>query len=212
MNNLNMTWEGVHNRFLDLLEPLKGCQQSAPHMFDAYDHSAVVFEATRLMVNGLPDEEPFNIDSFSLLIAAALHDTGKPSTRMVRAGKISFHRHEHVGASLNEPYLESRALDPMEINRINRLVKMHLRPAFLYRERLENPDRPSEKAIRSLNYDAVGLRNELCILAIADMYGKQGKNGPPEELEGYVAFLAEIMGCIVWRASIGIDALIEMRK
>ena len=62
--------------------------------------------------------------------AALLHDAAKPQTRSTSLdGQIHFFGHERVGAELAEAMLRRLSADKVTVDRVTRLVELHLRPA-----------------------------------------------------------------------------------
>ncbi len=62
-----------------------------------------------------------------LRLAALLHDIGKPKTRSVGPGGVSFHHHEVVGARMAEERMRALRYPAEEIAAVRRLVELHLR-------------------------------------------------------------------------------------
>ena len=62
-----------------------------------------------------------------LRLAALLHDIGKPKTRSVGPGGVSFHHHEVVGARMAEERMRALRYPADEIAAVRRLVELHLR-------------------------------------------------------------------------------------
>jgi len=60
-------------------------------------------------------------------LAALFHDIGKPKTRSVGPGGVSFHHHEVVGARMTRERLTALRYPADEIDAISRLVYLHLR-------------------------------------------------------------------------------------
>jgi poly(A) polymerase len=61
-------------------------------------------------------------------MAALLHDIGKPKTKSVDPdGKVSFHHHEVVGASMVKTRLSALRYPKDVIEDVSRLVELHLR-------------------------------------------------------------------------------------
>ncbi|MGO9857505.1 MAG: CCA tRNA nucleotidyltransferase [Acidimicrobiales bacterium] len=92
-----------------------------------------------------------------LRLAALFHDVGKPRTRAITEGGVSFHHHEVVGARMTRARLEALRYPSAEIDTVVRLVELHLR---FHTYRLGWTD----KAVRRYVRDAgplLGLLNEL---------------------------------------------------
>src|SRR5947208_3223746 len=60
-------------------------------------------------------------------LAALLHDIGKPKTRSVGPGGVSFHHHEVVGARMAEERLRALRFPSDLVDDVARLVYLHLR-------------------------------------------------------------------------------------
>jgi poly(A) polymerase len=60
-------------------------------------------------------------------LAALLHDIGKPKTRSIGPGGVSFHHHEVVGARMVEERLRALRYPSAMIDDVTRLVYLHLR-------------------------------------------------------------------------------------
>ena len=60
----------------------------------------------------------------TLRLAALFHDVGKPATRSYAHGKVTFHRHEAVGAKLTKKRLKALAYPPEVIADVAELVRL----------------------------------------------------------------------------------------
>jgi poly(A) polymerase len=87
---------------------------------DVYDHSLIVLEQAIAQEEEGPD--------LVLRLAALLHDIGKPKTRsFVEGGRVTFHHHEVVGASMSKVRLAALRYPKEIIADVSRLVELHLR-------------------------------------------------------------------------------------
>lgn len=85
---------------------------------DVYEHTARVMEY-------LADRT----DDQVLLLAAALHDVGKPAARKItRNGRIAFFNHEKVGAKLAADVTRRLGLPETDVERVTWLVRRHMTP------------------------------------------------------------------------------------
>jgi poly(A) polymerase len=80
---------------------------------DLWDH-------TMLVLALLPPDP-----SFPLALAALLHDVGKPFSRGYKNGRLTFHDHEQVGASIAETVGRRLKLSNSERERLTWLVRFH---------------------------------------------------------------------------------------
>jgi poly(A) polymerase len=62
-----------------------------------------------------------------LRLAALFHDIGKPRTRAITDGGVSFHHHEVVGARMTRVRMEALRYPSSDVDTVVRLVELHLR-------------------------------------------------------------------------------------
>jgi poly(A) polymerase len=62
-----------------------------------------------------------------LRLAALLHDIGKPATRSIGPGGVSFHHHEVVGARMTRERMTALRYPKDDVETVTRLVELHLR-------------------------------------------------------------------------------------
>jgi len=60
-------------------------------------------------------------------LAALYHDVGKPRTRSIGAGGVSFHHHEVVGARMTRERMRALKYSNDDVDVVSRLVYLHLR-------------------------------------------------------------------------------------
>lgn len=104
-----------------------------------------------------------------LILAGLLHDIGKPETFRREKGKISFHGHERVGASMVQRIAESLKLSREEARMLRKIVFLHLRPGYM----VTNPvltRRAKFRFFRDAGDEAVSV----LLLALADERATQG--------------------------------------
>ncbi len=105
-----------------------------------------------------------------LMLAALLHDSGKPTTRTVESnGSVRFLHHEQVSAKLAETRAEALRLSQDEVKRLRTIVNHHMRPHWLF-----GNSPPTARAIYRFwrETDAAGV--DVCLLALADYLGTYG--------------------------------------
>ena len=104
---------GLAEEFLPEI-PALGLEQDPVHRHkDVLAHTLAVVDKT-------------NSDRI-LRMAALLHDVGKPKTRSIGPGGVSFHHHEVVGARMAEERLRALRYPNDDIAAVRRLVELHLR-------------------------------------------------------------------------------------
>ncbi len=62
-----------------------------------------------------------------LRLAALFHDVGKPRTRAITDGGVTFHHHEVVGARMTRARMEALRYPAADVDTVVRLVELHLR-------------------------------------------------------------------------------------
>lgn len=105
-----------------------------------------------------------------LLLAALLHDSGKPSTHSVDAeGHIHFYGHERVSAALATERATALHLSKDEITRLTTIIRHHMRPHWL-----SNDGTPTARSIYRFWRDVGPAGVDICLLAIADYLATYG--------------------------------------
>ena len=134
-----------------------GVQQGGYHVADVFGHTVMTVErAAELGPNGLV-----------LRLAALFHDVGKPSSATPDG---SFHGHAAVGADLAREALSRLRFSNTEVERVARLVLLHLRPVFYASDWTDG-------AVRRLARDADDLLWTLMNLARADIAASRYPDG-----------------------------------
>jgi poly(A) polymerase len=94
-------------------------------------------------------------------LAALLHDVGKPKTRSIGPGGVSFHHHEVVGARMAEERLRALRYPNDLVEEVTKLVYLHLR---IHTYAMGWTD----KAVRRYVRDAGDLLDDLNVLQRCD--------------------------------------------
>ncbi len=124
-----------------------------------------------------------------LRLAALFHDVGKPRTRAITDGGVTFHHHEVVGARMTRTRMEALRYSAADIDTVVRLVELHLR---FHTYRLGWTD----KAVRRYVRDAgplLDLLNELtrCDCTTRNAAKARALARRMDELEARIAELRE---------------------
>jgi len=104
---------GLADEFLPELPALALEQDPVHRHKDVLAHTIAVVEKTR----------PERI----VRLAALFHDVGKPKTRSIGAGGVSFHHHEVVGARMTRDRMRALHYPNHDVDDVVRLVELHLR-------------------------------------------------------------------------------------
>ena len=181
------------------IEPMRGCEQSPPHRFNALEHTFVVLDYADALLSGqidaalhfdISDRQRAQLAShFAATITAdrpraaifrfalLLHDSGKPQTRVVNeAGAATFPNHPAIGASLATRRARALKLSGDEIRRVKTIVEHHMRPNLMARA-----GEFSLRALYRLWRDAGDCMPELALLCVADGMGKAGADTALED-------------------------------
>ena len=124
-----------------------------------------------------------------LRLAALFHDVGKPRTRAITDGGVSFHHHEVVGARMTRTRMEALRYSAADVDTVVRLVELHLR---FHTYRLGWTD----KAVRRYVRDAGSLLDRLNELTRCDCTTRNANKARAlarrmDELEQRIAELRE---------------------
>lgn len=98
---------------------------------DVYEHSltvldqAIDLEKSRDLVDGKPN--PDHQPDLIVRLAALLHDIGKPRTRALDGGKVTFHHHDVVGAKMAKKRLRALRYSNEIVAAVSQLIEQHLR-------------------------------------------------------------------------------------
>lgn len=189
----NMDKQGILADYLPEIKALQKCEQGPPYHLegDVYTH-------TLLAADNLPQDA-----STRLKWALVFHDIAKPETRAqtIKNGKerISFHKHDRLGAKKAAPILKRLQFSEQEIKDICWLIENHQR-IFQITGNISNA--PSEKKRANAESKALAkitamlsekgkdLVADLFCLASADTKGKISEAAPGSERD--IAMLENI--------------------
>jgi tRNA nucleotidyltransferase (CCA-adding enzyme) len=149
-------------RFFPELERLAGCRQD-PEWHpegDVWTHNLLVLDAAAPLRG--ETERPL-----ALMLGALLHDVGKPDTTVFEEGRWRSPNHEAAGEAPARRFLDRLTLERDLIEEVVALVREHLKPAHLWKER----ERVTDSAIRRLA-QRVDLRRRLPRRGVAARAGR----------------------------------------
>jgi poly(A) polymerase len=111
---------GLADEFLPELPALRVEQDPIHRHKDVLAHTIAVVDKTRA-------RKEDGSENRIVRLAALLHDIGKPKTRSIGPGGVSFHHHEVVGARMARERLQALRYPNAEVEAITQLVYLHLR-------------------------------------------------------------------------------------
>lgn len=178
------------------LKDAKGILQPSFHHLDVYGH---LFESLKWAEEILRDpkkylgiektEEFLKEDTIiSVKLASFFHDLGKAYTFEMR-DRITFYGHEKVSAEILKKLLEEYRFKKEVVNKVYILIKNHMRPFHLLKEKEEG--RLTLRAKRKLLKD-VPYWLELFIVCMADSFASQGPDKEPDYEERLKLFFYEL--------------------
>ena len=199
---------GVFPYLLPELPAMKGVEQSAPHIYNVWEHTLQMLgyldaiisslrigysaDETNDMLTGLLTlrigryreqlakhfATSLNTDRSvrsALFFAALYHDVQKPATKsMDDSGRIRFFDHDANGAKVIVERGRVFNLSNDEVNRLEKIVRHHMR-FHSFASRLEHDKQdPSRKAIYRFFRDTGEAGIDLILLGLADLRGTYG--------------------------------------
>ncbi len=126
-----------------------------------------------------------------LFFGALYHDTGKPECYTLKDGQIHFYGHESFGAEFVAEKTRDLKLSTTEIHWLEVLVRHHLRPSQLERERMI-----SHRAIFRFLRDTDEVGVSVILLSLADLLGKQTPPMDQEKLSKRVETARQLLTAI----------------
>ena len=178
---------GLASHVLPELAALRDQQDEHGRHKDIYEHSLTVLDQAIEL-----EKTRWGGDSADVVmrLAALLHDIGKPQTKKIEGGQVTFYHHDVVGAKLAKKRLTALRFDHDTVNRVARLIELHLR-FFGYSDQAW-----SDSAVRRYVRDGGAELEHLHILTRADVTTRNQKKaarlqGAYDELEQRIALLRE---------------------
>ena len=173
---------GVLDKLFPEIKRMKGVKQGGYHHLDVWPHSLETvrcFENSVLktMAKGpviadyLNEEVSQGRDRLQLIKFACLfHDIGKPKSKKVKSGRMSFYGHEKIGRDLVAGICRRMRMSSKEEDFIKNLVYLHLRPGFL-----ADTKKLSQKAVYRFFRVAGDNAVAVIILCLSDWRATRGK-------------------------------------
>ena len=165
---------GLLVRVIPQIEVMFDVEQGGYHHLDVWRHSLQVLAGLEALLAEVKVDQRIafylrediggaHTREALLKFSALLHDIGKPDTRKKEKDRMTFHGHEHVGASIVRHVAKHVKLTVKERYWLEDAVRWHLRPGYL-----SNFKQPSAKAVFRYLRDTKDEAVAVALLAIAD--------------------------------------------
>ncbi len=187
---------------------LKTTTQSAPHVFNVFDHTLRVLDeletiqanrytelagpqfASQIQLHFAQMVSGDHTRAVILRVATLFHDVAKPITRSVDAkGAVHFYEHDTRGAKASDAILRRLRFSNDEVELVSKIVLHHLRPSLLADE-----TKVTNRAVYRFFRDAGDAGIDICALALADRrgtYAAETSDKHDSRLRATVAFLLD---------------------
>ena len=172
--------------------PLRHLDQSPYHDFSGLSHSfRTLSYAESLYRTGVFLNREIPIKKHLLMLAALLHDIGKPSTRVWDGRANHFYQHENAGAEMAEKFLKRYRFPKREVQTVKFLIARHMYPLHL--QRLKVKGSLTLRAVERFRRNTKGMSGALLLLATADQMAKR-RNPTKASLSSWFEFCDMILG------------------
>ena len=157
------------------LWPLRHLKQSPFHDFSALSHTFRVLNAAEGLLE-TPLFRPIlsTTGKHVLMMAALLHDIGKPETHSMKNGANHFYGHEKTGAALARDILRRLRFPRKDATLITNLVARHLYPLHLFRHYRDHT--LTRRAVERFLRKTKRYRLPLLLLSSADQLAKRRRS------------------------------------
>jgi len=128
-----------------------------------YHPEGNVWNHTMMVVDNAAKRRMLSENPEVLMLAALLHDIGKPPTTKNRKGKITSYDHDKVGARMAKEFLQELHEDNDTINKVMTLVRWHMQALFVVKDL---PFADIETMLSEVSID------EIALLTLCDRLGR----------------------------------------
>ena len=163
-------YQGIKNLYdLKLLQYILPEIEEGVGMEQNHHHTFTVFKHALMSLKYCPSKD------WQVRFASFVHDIGKPKSRKIINGGVTFYNHEIIGARMLKKILTRLKFSNTDVERIVNLVSNHM---FYY-----NVDEVTASSVRKL-LKKVGPENmkDLMDVRIADRLGSNVPKGKPYKL------------------------------
>ncbi len=181
-----MVEDGVFEVLFPEFKACRGLPQPTYHHLDVFFHNLEAFyQAEEILKNpslylNISEIPTFFTDEdfiITVKLASLFHDLGKGYTFRPTDERITFYRHEKIGASLWMERAKKLRFKGEIIERVLDLIKNHMRPCHLLKEKETN--KLTLRAKRKLIKDCPDLY-ALWVVALADSLASKGVDKEPD--------------------------------
>jgi poly(A) polymerase len=192
------------------LEAQREITQGQHHSYGVYEHSRRVFaafvelwhrpdvfgsELAPLIAEHLASLSPGIVAA--CMLGGLLHDIGKPAARTQREnGRISFYRHEHLGAAMAPPIAQRLRMSKTEGRVMANFIRLHTLPTQVARM-----NKRGDLHLHRLGRRLGRLSVPLTLFTIADLRGKAPEASEGREFDQMVDALSHFLRAWFFRHS-----------
>ena len=172
------------------LEALKGLDQGSHHYLDAWKHTLEVFEGLKKMLNdpeAILSNLPLPKRPDILLLAALLHDIGKPACKVITEKGTQFIGHEDKGAEMAADIGARLGMSPDAVLYLKSLVSLHMRPLSL----ISNWP-VSDTVMARMLRDSAPYTSDMLLLSMADIMASRKPGSESADLDNLNALITII--------------------
>ena len=113
-----------------------------------------------------------------ILLAALFHDAGKPHKRSEGSDQeIHFYGHDQLGKSMIRNRAEALRLSKLEIDRLAKIIRQHMRPHLLSQSETSLSSRSIYRFFRDTGEAGV----DICLFSLADCLARHGAGLPQDD-------------------------------
>ena len=193
---------GIFKVILPEIEALKGITQNGFHHLDVYEHSLLTLAYIEEILDNPARFFSYHLDiirdylkgskhNFYLKWAALCHDIGKPACKGKKGSRITFYRHDQVGARIFSNMVDRLRFSKKDKEAIALLILNHMRPFYLLKVYKEGSlsTRAVHRLIRAAGPHTIGT----FLLAMADSLASAGEEKPNDYEEHLKALFNHVM-------------------
>jgi putative nucleotidyltransferase with HDIG domain len=129
-----------------------------------------------------------------LFLAALYHDIAKPASKEIdENGQARFWGHDVQGAEIASARARSLVLSNEETQRLETIIRNHMRVLFHVNRLLDDQKKPSRRAVYRFFRDTGPAGVDVCLLALADLRASYEQTLPQETWAAALEIVREFL-------------------